>query len=89
MNPPRAGQRQAVRPRTQASQDLGAKDRTHRAGGLASSPILVRAEGNYAFPADYRRVMGFNELGIWVDDERGSTGLLRPSVGLPVTRLAK
>ena len=40
--------------------------------------FLHRTEGVYAFPPSFRRVMGFNELGLWVDDVNGSTGIIRP-----------
>ena len=41
--------------------------------------VLVRPEGDYHFPHAWRRVMGSNDLGLWVDDDNGSTGLLRPT----------
>lgn len=82
--------------RRKAGRYLGAKAITIQPGAVASSPhpaadwflacvlcppVLVRAEGEYRFPDDYRRVQGHNHVGLWVDTKEGSTGLLRPLQG--------
>lgn len=55
----------------------------------ASGGRLVRAEGVYTFPHSRRaRIVAFNELGFWYDDQIGSTHLVIPD-GLTVAEVVR